>query len=64
MEKETKPQNLTPLTVSVESATVLLGVGESLIRKMIQEKKLPVLRLGRRILIPRSAIEEMVKKLC
>jgi excisionase family DNA binding protein len=48
------------LVLSIPEACQALGVGETMLRQLIACGQLPALRLGRRVLIPRSAVEAMV----
>src|SRR5579871_5092831 len=49
----------TPLLLSMPEAARLLGVGMTLCRDIIQSKQLPTVRLGRRVLVPRAAVERL-----
>ena len=49
-----------PLTMTVEETADALGIGRTLAYELVTRGELPALRLGRRIVIPRSAIEELV----
>lgn len=44
-------------TLTVEEAAALLGIGRNSAYQAIARGELPVLRLGRRLLIPRAALE-------
>jgi excisionase family DNA binding protein len=44
-------------TLTVEEAAVLLGIGRNSAYQAIARGDLPALRLGRRLLIPRAALE-------
>lgn len=48
------------LTVTVEEAARLLGIGRGTAYELARTGGLPVLRLGRRIVVPRAALERMV----
>lgn len=48
------------LTLSVTEAARLLGIGRSLAYELVARGELPCLRLGRRVLIPRHAIDELL----
>ena len=50
-----------PATMTVEETADALGIGRTLAYELVTRGELPALRLGRRIVIPRSAIEELVK---
>lgn len=49
------------LTFTVEEAGRLLGISRPLAYQMARTGKLPVIRFGKRILIPRKAIEKMLE---
>jgi excisionase family DNA binding protein len=51
----------TALTLSVEEAAELLGISRTLAYELVARRQLPVVRLGRRILIPRRALEAMLE---
>jgi len=48
------------LALSVEEAAGLLGISTWLAYELVHQGELPSLRLGRRIVVPRSALERMV----
>jgi excisionase family DNA binding protein len=48
------------LVMSIAEACQALGIGETTLRQLLASGRLPVLRLGRRVLIPRSAIGALV----
>ena len=50
-----------PLVVSVAVAAEMLDVSDDLVYELIEREQLPCLRLGRRRLIPRRAIELLVE---
>ena len=49
-------------TFTVEEAAKVLGIGRQKAYELAREGKLPVLRLGKRILVPRIALERMLDK--
>lgn len=49
------------LTVSVESAAKILGISRGLAYQMIHEKRIPSLRFGRAIRVPRHALEHLLE---
>src|SRR6185312_3074556 len=49
----------TPLLVSVPEAARLLGIGPTLGWEMVRDGVLPSVRFGRRVLVPRSAVERL-----
>ena len=48
------------LTLTVEEAGELLGISRSLAYEMARTGGLPTLRFGKRIVVPRKAIESML----
>lgn len=48
------------LTITVEQAGELLGISRALAYEMARTGKLPVLRFGRRLVVPKKAIENML----
>ena len=48
------------LTVTVEEAAQLIGISRGLAYEMARCGKLPVVRFGRRLLVPRRALERML----
>lgn len=48
------------LTVTVEEAAQLLGISRGLAYEMVRQKKLPALRFGRRLVVPRGALERLL----
>ena len=49
------------LTLSVEEAAHLLGISRALAYELVRRGDLPRLQLGRRIVVPRMALEELVE---
>jgi excisionase family DNA binding protein len=49
-----------PLTVTVPQAAKLIGVGTTTAWELVHSGRLRSVRLGRRVLIPRSAIIELL----
>jgi excisionase family DNA binding protein len=49
-----------PLTMSVEDAARLLGISRGLAYEAARRGDLPVIRLGRRLLVPRARLLELV----
>ena len=49
----------TPLLVSVPEAARLLGVGTTFGWAMVRNGEIPSVRLGRRVLVPRAALEQL-----
>jgi excisionase family DNA binding protein len=48
------------LAVTVDEASELLGISKWLGYEMVAQGKLPALRLGRRLVIPLSALERLL----
>jgi excisionase family DNA binding protein len=48
------------LTISVEDAARLLGISRGLAYEAARHGELPVIRLGRRLLVPRARLLELV----
>lgn len=48
------------MTLSVEEAAGLLGISRALAYELVRRGELPRLRLGRRVLVPRRALEQFV----
>ena len=46
----------------VPEVATLLGVGQSAVRKAIQRGQLPVLYVGRRVLLPRAAVVRLLEE--
>jgi len=48
------------LVLTIPEAYRALAIGESTLRQLIASGQLPVLRIGRRVLVPRQAVEALV----
>jgi len=48
------------LTVSVPEAAKILGIGRNLAYGLVANGALPHLRLGRRLVVPRQALERLL----
>lgn len=48
------------LTVSVEEAARLLGIGRNGAYQAVRAGQIPVIRIGARILVPKAALQEML----
>jgi excisionase family DNA binding protein len=59
---ETAPLGL-PVTVSVEEAAFLLGVGRTVTYGLVLASELRSVKIGRRRLVVRASIEEYVARL-
>ena len=49
------------LTMSVTEAGAVLGCSRGLSYRLAREGKLPVLKLGRKLRVPRAALERMLE---
>ena len=48
------------LTLSVEETAKLLGIGRNLCYERVKTGEIPAIKIGRRLLIPRSALEKLL----
>ncbi len=48
------------LALSVEEAGALLGISRDLAYDLVARHELPAVRLGRRLVVPRRALEEVL----
>ena len=48
------------LTLTVEEAAELLGISRTLAYELVTRRELPSVRLGRRIVVPRRALEALL----
>jgi excisionase family DNA binding protein len=51
-----------PLLVSVQETARLLGIGERLAWDLVYAGEIKTIRLGRRVLIPRTVVEQIAGK--
>jgi len=49
------------LTLTVEEAAELLGISRGLAYELVKRGELPRLQLGRRVVVPRKALEELME---
>lgn len=49
-----------PLVLTVSEAARLLGISRAHAYQLVGRKELPALRLGRRIVVPRGALERLL----
>jgi len=54
-----RPQRL---TMTVEEASEALGISRSLAYELVRRGEIPSLRLGRRIVVPVRALEDLVER--
>jgi len=50
------------LCVNVPEAAEMLGLSRNFVYKLVREGKLPSIRFGKRILIPRAALDKMLEE--
>ena len=50
----------TKLTVTVSEAAALLGISRAHAYDLVARRDLPAIRLGRRVLVPRRALDELL----
>ena len=60
-EAATVPREREPLAVSVPQAAIMLGISRALAYELVARGDLPSLRLGRRLVVPRRALVELVE---
>jgi excisionase family DNA binding protein len=48
------------LTLSIEEAAKVLGIGRNLCYDRVKTGEIPVIKIGRRLLVPRSALEKLL----
>lgn len=48
------------MTVTVEEAAEILGISRAFAYILVKKEELPCVRLGRRVVVPRSALERML----
>lgn len=51
------------LAISVEEAGMLLGISRDLAYDLVSRNELPSVRLGRRVVVPRRALEDMLRRM-
>jgi excisionase family DNA binding protein len=59
-DETTPPPSMGRLVLTVDEAAYLLNISRSLAYELIARGELPALRLGRRIVIPRVMLEELL----
>ncbi|MGI8683869.1 MAG: helix-turn-helix domain-containing protein [Acidimicrobiales bacterium] len=48
------------LTLSIDEVAAILGISRGLVYGLVARGELPSIRFGRRILVPRKAVDELV----
>jgi excisionase family DNA binding protein len=51
-----------PMTYTVEEAAKLLRIGRNQAYDAVKSRELPTIKIGKRILVPRAALEKMLAK--
>ena len=51
-----------PLVYTIQEAAILLNLGRSSMYQAVRNGSIPSVKLGRRILIPRTALEQFLLK--
>ena len=49
------------ITLTIEEASAMTGIGMNTMRQLVSWKKIPILRAGRRFLIERKTLEEFLR---
>ncbi len=52
----------TRLTITVEEAGCMLGISRGLAYQMAREGKIPTIRFGKRMVVPRKAVDRLLEK--
>ncbi len=50
------------LTLTVEETAKLLGIGRNLCYDRVKTGEIPVIKIGRRLLVPRKALEKLLEQ--
>jgi excisionase family DNA binding protein len=58
--RKQQPTSSDRLTYSVDETAALLGVSRSMAYECIRRGEIPAIRFGRRVLVPRMAIDELL----
>lgn len=56
----TKKDVVEPKVVSVPTAAIMLGVGRNYAYELCRTNRLPHIKLGRRIVIPKAALDKLL----
>jgi excisionase family DNA binding protein len=48
------------LTLSIKETAKILGIGRNLCHDRVKTGEIPVLKIGRRLLVPRAALEKLL----
>jgi excisionase family DNA binding protein len=55
-------KNLEPQTYHIEEAARLLGIGRNHAYEAAKRGEIPAIKIGRRVLVPRAALDRMLLK--
>jgi len=50
------------LTLTIEETAKLLGIGRQLAYNRVKTGEIPVIKIGRRLLVPRRALEKLLER--
>ena len=50
------------LTLTVDEAAKILGIGRQLAYNRVKTGEIPVIKIGRRLLVPRKALERLLEQ--
>ena len=56
------PEATQPLTYTVEEAAKLLRIGRNHAYEAAKQGEIPAIKIGRRVLVPRAALDRMLLK--
>ena len=56
------PERIERATLTVAEAGKLLGISRNLAYELVAQGKLPTLRLGRRLVVPRVALQRLLEE--
>jgi len=57
------PYTLEKKLVSLTEAAAIAGVSYSMMRKLVKQGKIRIVRVGKRLMVPEAEIEKLVKEL-
>ena len=50
------------LTLSIEEAAKVLGIGRNLCYERVKTGEIPVIKIGRRLVVPKKALEKLLEE--
>jgi excisionase family DNA binding protein len=50
------------LCITVQEAAEMLGISRNFAYELVKQGQIPVIKFGKRLLIPRAALEKMLEK--